>query len=373
MQGTLKIIFAGGGTGGHVYPALNIAQAVRRRWSSEILFFGTKRGLEREKVPAAGFAIKFIPVAGVQRRLTLNNFAVPFKLAASLYICRKTLKQFAPHVVIGTGGYVMGPVLRAAQSMNIPTLVQEQNVFPGVTTRLLARKAQYVFLPDEKAKKYFKRQDNLLVTGNPVSLSQTEETREEILQSFGLDAGKQTVLVFGGSQGAESLNRALTELLDKGALPEGFQLLWQTGARHYERIHQLQQQKGWSDVAVLPFIDPMRRAYAAADLAVCRSGAMTLAELTQTGLPAILIPYPAAAGDHQTMNARALAEKNAAFMLKDDEHMPAQLQEALKTVFQNPSLLRVMSDNMRAMHRADALEIILKTIDQVFEQRYGQD
>ncbi len=372
MQSTLKIVFAGGGTGGHLYPALNIAQAIRQRRPSEILFFGTKRGLEKEKAPAAGFDVRFIPVAGLQRRLTLKNLTVPLKLAASLYMCRKTLKQFAPHLVIGTGGYVMGPALRTAQSMNIPTVLQEQNIFPGMTTRLLAPKAEYVFLPAEAAKKYFKRQDNLLVTGNPLPVRQSDEKRGDILKSFGLKEDKQTVLVFGGSQGAASINSAVTELLGKDALPPDVQILWQTGTRHYERIRQLQGQKGWQGVAVVPFIDPMYRAYAAADLAVCRAGAMALAELTQAGLPAILIPYPSSSGDHQTLNAVALSDKNAAMVLKDDSNLTDQLQEALKTVFEIPQLLSVMSDNMRAMHRADALEIILKKIDELIERHYGQ-
>jgi len=372
MDGTLKIVFAGGGTGGHLYPALNIAQAVSQRHPSRILFVGTKRGLEKEKVPAAGFDIRFIPVAGLQRRLTVKNLSVPFKLALSLYLCRKMLKQFAPHLVIGTGGYVMGPVLRTAQSMNIPTVLQEQNIFPGMTTRLLASKAEYVFLPAEAAKKYFKRQDNLLVTGNPLRLQQVKEKRADILKSFGLQDGKRTILVFGGSQGAASINRALSRLLDSGALPPDTQVLWQTGSRHYEQMRQLKQQKGWQGVSILPFIDPMPRAYAAADLAVCRAGAMTLAELAQAGLPAVLIPYPASAGDHQMLNAVALSDSNAAMVLKDDESLADQLQEALNTVFRNPQLLDTMSRNMRAAHRADALEIILSKIDELLEQHYGQ-
>jgi UDP-N-acetylglucosamine--N-acetylmuramyl-(pentapeptide) pyrophosphoryl-undecaprenol N-acetylglucosamine transferase len=231
MDKKLKVVMAGGGTGGHVFPAINIADAIAAKWESEIIFFGTRRGIESVKAPQAGYEIKFIPVAGFQRRVTLKNLTFPFKLLKSMNICKKELSAFQPDIVIGTGGYVMGPALKSAVKLGIPTVIQEQNSFPGVTTRLLAKRADMIFLAYNEAKEYLKGADNILVTGNPVYFKPVNEKKSDCRQMFKLNPELKTVLVFGGSQGAATINKAIKEIVIDGKIHPSFQLLWQTGQK----------------------------------------------------------------------------------------------------------------------------------------------
>ncbi len=367
----IRVAIAGGGTGGHVYPALNLAAIIKENWNAEFLFFGTRRGLESTKVPAAGYPLVLLPVAGIQRRVTLSNLLVPFKLWKSMNICRQKLKEFQPHLVIGTGGYVMGPVLRTAQKMGIPTILQEQNSYPGITTRSLAGRADRVLLAYEEARSLFKRQDNLVVTGNPVVLPEVAESKQELQKAFGLQPDVLTVLIFGGSQGAASINRAMAQIVQQKDFREGVQFIWQTGQRDFERYREQAERQGWANVRLFAYIEPMARAYKAADLAVCRAGAMTLSELMAAGLPAILIPYPYAAADHQTRNAEALQDKNAALIIEDNDHLPQSLREALKTVLDNRRLIETMRQKIRELHRPQTARLIREQIQEVLKEHYA--
>ena len=367
MSGQLRVVFAGGGTGGHVFPALNMAQALKKEWEAQFLFFGTKRGLENSKVPEAGFPLEYIPAAGFQRRLTLKNVSLPWKLYKSMRISKTKLKEFNPHLVIGTGGYVMGPVLRSAQKMGIPTVLQEQNSFPGVTTRLLAKKASLIFLAYSEAKAFLQTEARVLITGNPIHTEALKETVEMLYNSFHLQEGKKVVLVFGGSLGAASINRAIREMLLKDGLPQGYQLLWQTGMNEFEAVRRFISENNIKNVQPFPFINEMQRAYALADFAVCRAGAMTLSELAAAGMPAVLVPYPYAAGDHQYKNARTLQKRKAAMVVKDDSGLAENLSRALHELAGDESLRRVMSARSAGLHHRDTYAQMIGAIKRLLE------
>ncbi len=360
---------AGGGTGGHLFPALEIARAVKEKWQADILFFGTKNGLENKKVPQEGFPIVYLPVAGFHRRITLTNLAFPFKLLKSLAICRKELKAFQTDLAIGTGGYVMGPVLKSAQKLGIPFVLQEQNSYPGVTTRLLAAKAERVFLAYEDAKQYLPAESWTVVSGNPLRLNKVSQKREELLREFGLFADKKTILIFGGSQGAASINKALLQLLQRRFFPPEYQLLWQTGIWEYKSISTAAKNIQSEAVRIMPFIDDMSKAYAVAEFAICRAGAMTISELIFAGLPAVFIPYPHAAADHQFHNARSVAEREAALLVRDDERMPDNLMKTLQSIFDGQIDLKQMSRRMKSLYRGDPIPLILQHIEEILRSR----
>ncbi len=369
MNRSLKIVFSGGGTGGHLFPALNMAKAAAERWDCEFLFFGTRRGIEAQKVPQAGYEIVYLPVTGIQRRLTLKNLAVPFKLWKSISISRKSLREFKPDVVIGTGGYVMGPVLYAAHKLSIPIILQEQNSYPGITTRRLAGKAGLILLAYKEALQYLKvKNARIIVSGNPINESRPANA-DEVFKFFGLDKELSTILVFGGSQGAANINKALINILTDRILPNDFQLLWQTGQDEFGRLHELVKQRQIKNVHVVPFIDRMADAYSIAEFAVCRAGAMTLSELMAAGLPAVLIPYPFAAADHQFKNAQALLEKQAAVVIKDNKEMETNLREAIKHLTKNKDILQQLAVNIKALHKKDTMQIMLDAIEELVEQK----
>jgi len=369
MAKRLKIVLAGGGTGGHLFPALEIAKAVKKKWPADVLFFGTKNGLEHKKVPQEGFPIVYLPVAGFHRRITLKNLTFPFKLLKSLAICRKELKAFQTDLAIGTGGYVMGPVLKSAQKMRIPFVLQEQNSYPGVTTRLLAAKAERVFLAYEEAKQYLPVESRTVVCGNPLRLPVIKEKREELLREFGLAADKKTILIFGGSQGAASINKAILQFLQRGFFPQEYQLLWQTGIWEYKSISTAVKELRPDGVHVLPFIDAMSKAYAVADFTICRAGAMTISELIFAGLPAVFIPYPHAAADHQYYNARSVAEKKAALLVRDDEQMPDNLMKTLRSIFTGRIDLAQMAQRMKSLYRGNPIPVILQHIEEILRNK----
>lgn len=360
MAELIKIAIAGGGTGGHLFPALNMARAMAERWNCRFQFFGTRRGIEVRRVTQAGYPMQFIPVAGFQRSLTWKNLLFPFRLVQSLYICRKTLKKFAPDLVIGSGGYVMGPVLKSAQRLGIPTIIQEQNSYPGVTTRLLAKGAEVVFTAYQETAQFLGGAKRVIMAGNPIILQPVTESREELCQFFRLEAQRKTILVFGGSQGAASINRAISRIiLDNRVYPD-CQILWQTGEREFAHYQTLL--KNQPRVRVTSFIEHMAKAYAVADFAVCRAGAMTLSELMAVGLPAILLPLPTAAADHQFKNAKALADRQAAVVLRDDENLADNLVEQISQFASGKRPLTEMAANMKALYRPDTLQIILNEI-----------
>lgn len=370
MNQIWRIAFAGGGTGGHLFPALNIAQAFKQRWPSEIIFFGTSKGLESRKVPERGYRLVEMPVTGFQRHFTLKNLSLPWKLVKSLKICKQELKNFKPHLVIGTGGYVMGPVLRSAILLKIPTVIQEQNSFPGFTTRLLANRTDIIFLGYEEATSYLEDAQKLVVSGNPIIKQSLTKSKEEICKEFGLDLKLGTILVFGGSQGSQNINRSIEQLLLEKKLPEGFQLLWQTGDSSYGYFDNFIKIRGIKNVVVTSFIDKMYEAYGIADFAVCRAGAMTLTELMSVALPAILVPLPGAAGNHQFKNAQSLAQKKAALVVKDDDNLSEALSQEINRVSGKALLRQEMSLNLRNLWRSDSLEIIITEIEKLLAQKY---
>jgi UDP-N-acetylglucosamine--N-acetylmuramyl-(pentapeptide) pyrophosphoryl-undecaprenol N-acetylglucosamine transferase len=319
---TARIIFAGGGTGGHLFPAIAIANRVtelmKEKRPLEIIFVGTKRGLEYRMREALGYPLHIINMRGIARTITLKNLVVPFVLIVALMKASALISRFRPDLVIGTGGYVCWPVLRVAASKGITTLLQEQNSFPGVTTRQLAGRAKKIYLGFDRARDFLKTDAELVNTGNPVRSDISSGARETALEKFKLDAGRKTILILGGSQGASALNQAVLRSIEESALDSDIQILWQTGKRDYTEVAEQAGHKA-SNCSLFPFAQEMELVYAAADVVVCRAGALTLAEITACGLPSILIPYPYAAGDHQRKNAADYVERGMAMMIDESE------------------------------------------------------
>lgn len=327
-----KIIISGGGTGGHIFPAISIANALKKiDPETEILFVGAEGRMEMEKVPAAGYKIIGLPVAGFYRSLSPKNFKVLAKLMKSLLLARKVIKDFQPDVVVGVGGYASGPVLRQAGRMNIPTLIQEQNSYAGVTNKLLAKHASVICTAYEDMGKYFPS-DKIIITGNPVrqSYENIASLKNEAFGFFKLKGDKPVVLVLGGSLGAGSINNSLSSNIEKME-NSGVQWLWQTGKYYYENVKALVSVSHSEDLKVHDFINRMDLAYAAADIIVSRAGAGTISELCLVGKPVILIPSPNVAEDHQTKNARALSDRNAAVFIADKD-AASLVDEAVKLI-----------------------------------------
>ncbi|MEK6755032.1 MAG: undecaprenyldiphospho-muramoylpentapeptide beta-N-acetylglucosaminyltransferase [Bacteroidota bacterium] len=350
-----KILVAGGGTGGHLFPALAIADEIKKlRRDAEILFIGTKGKIEARVVPQRGYPFQTIWISGFHRRLTIDNLLFPLKVVVSLIQSLFVIRRFQPDVVIGTGGYVCGPILYVASVLGIPTVVHESNSYPGVTTRLLAKRATKLFIAFEATKRWLQRLDNVELVGTPTRDSLGSISRDAGRQFFGLAPEKKTVLVFGGSLGAASINSAVLELLDD-LLAAGIQFIWQTGQSEYLRVSQALggRSVGW----IGPFIDKMEYAFAAADVATCRSGATTLAELTRIGKPAILVPYPHAAADHQTYNARSMADGGAALMIPDNE-LSQKLKSVVLDLLNDESRIGQMSKASLRLGRPEAGRVI---------------
>jgi UDP-N-acetylglucosamine--N-acetylmuramyl-(pentapeptide) pyrophosphoryl-undecaprenol N-acetylglucosamine transferase len=311
---SVRLIFAGGGTGGHLYPALAIADHLKKLIGSthklESHFVGTRKGIEFRLQETIGYPLHLIQMQGIARALTPRNLLVPFIVTMGLLQSMRLMKQISPHLVVGTGGYVSWPVLKAANVRRIPTVIQEQNSFPGIATRRLAADAQAVYLGFDDARKHLTSDANCVLTGNPVRNGLSGADRNEAMRVFNLDPTKKTILVFGGSQGAHAINEAVLAGLLAGRLvgqvPKNYQLLWLTGKRDYTEVNARAGDMAASH-ALFPYEHRMNLAYAAADVAVARAGALTLAELEMCGVPAILVPFPHAAGDHQRKNAASFA------------------------------------------------------------------
>jgi UDP-N-acetylglucosamine--N-acetylmuramyl-(pentapeptide) pyrophosphoryl-undecaprenol N-acetylglucosamine transferase len=314
------IIISGGGTGGHIFPALAIARALKRKLpEAQILFIGAKGKMEMEKVPAAGFPIKGLWISGLKRELTAENLMFPFKVIHSTIKSTFIIRRFKADVAVGVGGYASGPALRAAGLLGIPTLLQEQNSFPGITNKLLGKKASKICVAFEGMEKFFPAK-KIVITGNPVrkEIIETEGKKDEADSFFGLNEAKKTVLVVGGSQGALSINLCMEKMLP--ILKENkVQLLWQTGRNFEQRAGEACMKAAYQDVKVVGFIQRMDLAYAIADVVISRAGAIAIAELAAVRKPVIFIPLPTAAEDHQMKNARRLEEKEAALVIKDQE------------------------------------------------------
>ncbi len=317
-----RIVIAGGGTGGHLFPAIAIADRVTQlskgKMPVEILFVGTKRGIEYRMKDKLGYPLQAIYMRGIVRGFALFNLLIPFVVLTALVQSARLLGRFKPNIVIGTGGYVCWPVLKIAAWKKITTLLQEQNSYPGVATRQLAGSARKIYLGFEKAKEFLRTDAEIMVTGNPVRASITSGDRSKAIESHGLNPDRKTILVLGGSQGARSINNAILESLDNNKLNQGYQLLWQTGRRDHKEVGEKAAKKV-SNCALFPFAQQMEPVYAAADLVIARAGALSLAEITACHLPAILIPYPYAAGDHQKKNAEDYVARGMAVMIEEKE------------------------------------------------------
>ena len=328
-----RVIISGGGTGGHIFPAISVANALRRIDPGiEILFVGAEGRMEMEKIPAAGYKIIGLPVAGLQRSLTLRNFVVLFKLLKSLKKAKKVIREFQPDVVVGVGGYASGPVLRQAGRMGIPTLIQEQNSYAGVTNKLLAKRASVICVAYDGMDKYFPA-EKIIKTGNPVrqSFDNLKSLKDEALKTFNLNKKFPVILVLGGSLGAGSINNSLSENI--GLIKDSdCQWLWQTGKYYFENVQALVSLSFSENISVHGFINRMDLAYAAADIIVSRAGAGTISELCLVGKPVILIPSPNVAEDHQTKNAKALSDREAAVLVPDGEAVKTLVCTAIKLV-----------------------------------------
>lgn len=317
MRQSVNILLSGGGTGGHIYPAVAIANELKARHpEARFLFVGALGRMEMEKIPQLGFEIEGLNISGLQRSLSLKNLAFPFKLVQSLLAAGKIVKRFRPNVVIGTGGYASGPTLYMASLKKIPSLIQEQNSYPGITNRLLAKRADRICVAYDGLEKYFPP-EKIIKTGNPVrqDLLDIEGKKKEALEHFGLDPDRKTLVVIGGSLGAKVINETLAKHLDE-LLGTGLQIVWQTGKLYYERFRDLGEREG---VQIREFIQKMDLLYAAADLIISRAGAGTISELCIVGKPVIFIPSPNVAEDHQTKNALSVVERDAAVMIRETE------------------------------------------------------
>jgi UDP-N-acetylglucosamine--N-acetylmuramyl-(pentapeptide) pyrophosphoryl-undecaprenol N-acetylglucosamine transferase len=354
LQKHKRVIISGGGTGGHIFPAISIANALRKIDPEiEILFVGAEGRMEMEKVPAAGYKIVGLPVAGISRKNILKNFSVLFRLMKSLRLAKKTIIEFKPDVAVGVGGYASGPILRQSGKMGIPILIQEQNSSAGVTNKLLAKKASAICVAYDGMEKYFPA-GKIIKTGNPVrqNFANLATLREEALKFFSLNKELPVILILGGSLGAGSINKSLSDNL-KAISDSSSQWLWQTGKYYYDDVRKLTSVLSDSKIYVHAFIDRMDLAFAAADIIISRAGAGTISELCLAGKPAILVPSPNVTEDHQTRNAMALAERGAAILIPDDKAEKALVYEAIKLV-SDGKRKRTLSENIIKMAELDA-------------------
>ena len=362
-----KFIISGGGTGGHIFPAIAIANELKRQLPDcEILFVGALGKMEMDKVPAAGYRIIGLPIAGLTRSLTLKNLAVPFKLLKSLRMANKIIRDFKPSVVIGVGGYASSAVLYAASQSNIPTLIQEQNSLPGITNKFLSKRVNRICVAYSGLEKYFPA-NKIVFTGNPVrhDITQITTTREAVLQQWGIANNKTVVLVVGGSLGASSINNTLAKHVADFQKNDTV-LIWQTGQSTYSNA--VQAAIGFeSHVLVKAFIKEMDWAYTAADVVISRAGALAVSELCIVGKPCILVPYPHASEDHQTVNAKSLEVKNAAWVIADQD-LDAELMPKLKLLIENENVRQEMTTNIKKLAKPNASAEIVKQILELIEK-----
>ena len=353
-----RVVISGGGTGGHIFPAIAIADEIKRRNPKvDILFVGAEGKMEMERVPKAGYFIKGLPIVGFQRKFSFSNFLLPFKLLKSLLRARRIIKQFNPQLVIGVGGYASGPTLKIAQLLRIPTVIQEQNSFPGKTNILLSKKASLICTAYTNLEEFFSK-EKIRLTGNPVrqELSNIKTSREDALKLFGLSPSQKTVLVIGGSLGAKTLNESI--LINIVHISNGqLQFIWQCGKGYIDQINQ-SISKVPEQIKLMSFISEMDAAYAAADIVVSRAGALSVSELCLVGKPVILVPSPNVSEDHQTKNAMALVSVNAAMLTKDIDARE-ELIHALFALVVNEEKKKELSVNIRALAKPNATQDIV--------------
>ncbi|MFN8282323.1 MAG: undecaprenyldiphospho-muramoylpentapeptide beta-N-acetylglucosaminyltransferase [Chitinophagales bacterium] len=359
---TKKFIIAGGGTGGHIFPAVAIADALKQNdTNAEILFVGAKGRMEMEKVPQAGYKIVGLDVVGLQRSLTLKNLAFPFKVLKSLMQARKVIKDFKPDACIGVGGYASGPVLFLAALSGIKIFIQEQNSYPGITNKILSKFAKKIFVAYDNLNNFFNA-SKILLTGNPVrkDITAASPVKSEALQLFKLDENKKTILIIGGSLGARTINESIEKNIDL-LNNSGVQLLWQTGKIYYDGIIERTKNKDLSNIKIHQFIKEMNLAYSAADIIISRAGALSISELCIVGKPCILIPSPNVSEDHQTKNAMALVNKNAAILVKDIE-AKEKLGETVLSLLNDSNKQTALSANIKTLAKTNAANDIVNEI-----------
>lgn len=366
MEKKHRFIISGGGTGGHIYPAISIANELKERFpNGEFLFVGAKDKMEMQKVPQAGYKIEGLWISGIQRKLTLKNLAFPFKLLSSLWKSYRIIKKFKPDVVIGTGGFASGAVLKVAEILGIPTLIQEQNSYPGITNKLLAKKAKAICVAYDGMEKFFP-EDKIRLTGNPVrqDLIFVDDKRLKALTYFELNADKRILLVLGGSLGARRINELIEKELDV-ILQLGIQIVWQCGKLYYDKYKHLNEIE---NVHVFAFIDRMDYVYAAADFIVSRSGASSISELCIVGKPTIFIPSPNVTEDHQTKNAEALVKKKAAILLKESE-LEEKFRNTFADLVSNDELQEDLSKRIHKKALPNATNVIVDEIERLIGVR----
>ncbi|OXA79557.1 UDP-N-acetylglucosamine-N-acetylmuramylpentapeptide N-acetylglucosamine transferase [Flavobacterium aquidurense] len=353
-----KFILSGGGTGGHIYPAIAIANELKLQFpDAEFLFVGAQDKMEMQKVPQAGYEIKGLWIAGLQRKLTLQNLMFPLKLATSLLESRRIIKQFKPNVVIGTGGFASGPLLQAAGSAGIPTVIQEQNSFPGITNKLLSKKANAICVAYDNLERFFPK-EKIVLTGNPVrqDLIDIESKKDEAIAFYGLDPNKKTLLVLGGSLGARRVNQLIEKELHS-MLTQDVQIIWQCGKLYFEDYKKYNQQY----VRVVDFIERMDFVYAAADVIISRAGASSVSELCIVGKPVIFIPSPNVAEDHQTKNALAIVNSKGAILLKESE-LDSQFSIVFEALLKDDGKQKQLSANIKKLAMPNATKVIVEQI-----------
>ena len=353
-----RFIISGGGTGGHIYPAVAIANELKTRFpEAEFLFVGAKDKMEMQKVPQAGYEIKGLWISGIQRKLTLDNAMFPFKLLSSMWNSFKIIKSFKPDVVIGTGGFASGAVLKVASMLNIPTVIQEQNSFPGITNKLLAKKANKICVAYENLERFFPK-DKMILTGNPVRQDLINDaSKSEAIAYFKLDENKKTVLVLGGSLGARRINQLIEKELDF-LLSQNIQIIWQCGKLYLNDYTKYNEKE---NVQVVAFIDRMDLVYAAADVVISRSGASSVSELCIVGKPTIFIPSPNVAEDHQTKNAKAISDKKGAILIRESE-LETQFETVFSDLISNESKQAELSQNIKKLALPNATKQIADEI-----------
>ncbi|ERJ75270.1 undecaprenyldiphospho-muramoylpentapeptide beta-N-acetylglucosaminyltransferase [Prevotella disiens JCM 6334 = ATCC 29426] len=369
MNEELRIIISGGGTGGHIFPAVSIANAIKAKHpEAKILFVGAEGRMEMQRIPAAGYDIKGLPIKGFNRANLLKNVSVLMKLWKSLRMARTIIKDFKPQVAVGVGGYASGATLYECSRMGIPCLIQEQNSYAGVTNKLLSKRAKKICVAYEGMERFFPA-DRIIMTGNPVrqNVLDTPLTEEEARKSFGLNPTKKTILLVGGSLGARTINRAVLEHLN---LVEGsnVQFIWQTGKYYHQSILDEMKGKNIPNLKIMDFISDMGAAYKAANLVISRAGASSISEFQLIGKPVILVPSPNVAEDHQTKNAMALVNKNAALFVKDIEAPDTLLEMAIRTVSDNEKL-NELSENVKKMGLQNSAEVIADEVMKLINKK----
>ena len=360
---TYRLIISGGGTGGHIFPAVAIANEFKERHpDAEILFVGAEGRMEMTRVPEAGYKIVGLWISGLQRRLTWSNLLFPFKLISSYFKARRIVKDFRPHAVIGTGGYASGPMMMAATRQGIPSLIQEQNSYAGLTNKQVAGKATCICVAYDGMDKYFPK-DKIVLTGNPVrkDILTVALKRERALAHFGFDSKVKTLLIVGGSLGARTINESIIQGIDKLAA-SGFQLIWQTGKGYYDTYKARLDKHDLRRIRVQDFVKEMDLAYAAADVVISRAGAIAVSEICIAGKPVILVPSPNVAEDHQTKNAQALASKDAAVLVKDFDAAITLVDTAL-SLMQDGARCASLTASILKLARPDATAAIVNEIE----------